>query len=68
LESNLGILLPAANTVEAVGWCQTSNLCVIPADPETIARYLSEQAGRLKCFALEHIVSDWKDAQDRRLP
>jgi site-specific recombinase XerD len=35
-------------------WCQASFLCALPAASETIARYLSEQAGRLKCGTLEH--------------
>jgi site-specific recombinase XerD len=38
-------------------WCFASALCARPADPKTIARYLSDQAGRLKASTLEHHLS-----------
>jgi integrase len=38
-------------------WCDRMRLCPLPADPETIARYLSDQAGRLKAATLEHHLS-----------
>jgi hypothetical protein len=37
-----------------VGWCDASGFCPLPADPETIALYLSDRAGRLKTATLAH--------------
>ena len=38
-------------------WCDRTLVCPLPAAPETIARYLSDQAGQLKASTLEHHLS-----------
>src|SRR5438067_1644318 len=35
-------------------WCETTSLSSMPATQETIAVYLSAQAGRLRASTLEH--------------
>jgi site-specific recombinase XerD len=34
-------------------WCETQELCAVPANPETVAAYLAECAGRLKVGSVQ---------------